>query len=170
MVAASLDAPLGWKFLWIYMAEYTSRCMHPQGCHMAWQDLVLKPSTVFYHDCVTRWSWLQCSHCQHPAHFDPENVSMLIENIGNQPTSARCQQPKTTPRTQSHLTILATDYQQWDYPWWTLLLWFLPRSDDCGFRGWQKSQINLFPGSALSIHNPQMSRYIPTSVCLCLCT
>ena len=29
LVAASLDPPLGWKFLWIYMGEYPSRCMPP---------------------------------------------------------------------------------------------------------------------------------------------
>lgn len=116
LVAASLDPPLGWKFLWIYMGEYPSRCMPPppQGRHMAWHDLVLKPSTVYYHDELS-----------HPVELA---AMMLIENVGNQPTFAWCQQPKTTLVNQNHLTILATDYQQWDYPWWTLELWFLPRS------------------------------------------
>jgi hypothetical protein len=75
---------------------------------------------------------------------------------------------KATDHYQSHLTILATDYQQWDYPWWTLGLWFLPRSS-----GMKEVKLTPNAGTALSNHHPQMSRYILASavyaICVCMC-
>lgn len=156
--------------------EFTWGSTHRDAC---------TPSGATWHDTI--WSWNQArfvttteltdgAGCKAIAASTTSRRSWKCQHVDRklwQPANLRTvSTTKNTPVPQTHLTILATDYQQWDHPWWTLELWFLPRSDDCGLLGWQKLQISLSPAQhflptihrwVVTYHRPYVTYLLPRS-------
>ena len=66
LVAASLDPPLEWKYLWIYIGEYPSSCMPPPTRGAAWHDTI--------------WSWNHARFvCYHEELSYPMELAASIQ-------------------------------------------------------------------------------------------